>query len=96
MQSCCSPMAANHILGLDDGKKRFLDAMAAITKAFSLCSTLDAAAPLRKEIAFFSAIKAAIIKHTTVDKKRTEEEKNSVLNLGGKLCRCFLEKSNMC
>ena len=73
------PMAANHILGLDDGKKRFLDAMAAITKAFSLCSTLDEAAPLRKEIAFFSAIKAAIIKHTTVDKKRTEEEKNSVL-----------------
>ena len=73
------PMAANHILGLDDGKKRFLDAMAAITRAFSLCSTLDEAAPLRKEIAFFSAIKAAIIKHTTVDKKRTEEEKNSVL-----------------
>ncbi len=73
------PMAANHILGLDDGKKRFLDAMAAITKAFSLCSTLDEAAPLKKEIAFFAAIKAAIIKHTTVDKKRTEEEKNSVL-----------------
>ncbi|BCL62307.1 DEAD/DEAH box helicase [Desulfomarina profundi] len=73
------PMAANHILGIDDGKKRFLDAMAAITKAFSLCSTLDEAGPLRKEIAFFSAIKAAIIKHTTVDKKRTEEEKNSVL-----------------
>ena len=73
------PRAANHILGLEDGKKRFLDAMAAITKAFSLCSTLDEAGPLRKEIAFFSAIKAAIIKHTTVDKKRTEEEKNSVL-----------------
>ncbi|WP_289021907.1 type I restriction endonuclease subunit R [Desulfobacter postgatei] len=73
------PMAANHLLGLEEGKKRFLDAIAAITKAFSLCSTLDAAAPLRKEIAFFSAIKAAIIKHTTVDRKRTEEEKNSVL-----------------
>lgn len=73
------PMAANHIVGLDEGKRRFLDAMAAITKAFSLCSTLDEAAPLRKEIAFFSAIKAAIIKHTTVDKKRTEEERNSVL-----------------
>jgi type I restriction enzyme R subunit len=73
------PMVANHILGLDDGKKRFLDAMAAIIKAFSLCSTLDEAAPLRKEIAFFSAIKAAIIKHTSVDKKRTEEVKNSIL-----------------
>ncbi len=73
------PMAANHILGLDDGKRRFLDTMAAITKAFSLCSTLSEAAPLKKEIAFFSAIKAAIIKHTTVDKKRTEEAKNSIL-----------------
>ena len=53
------PIAANHILGLDDGKKRFLDSMVAITKAFSLCSTLDEAVPLRKEIAFFSAIKAS-------------------------------------
>lgn len=73
------PMAANHILGLEDGKKRFLDAVTAITRAFSLCSTLDEAAQYNKEIAFFSAIKAAIIKHTTIDKKRAEEEKNSAL-----------------
>ncbi len=71
--------AANHVLGLEDGKKRFLDNVLAITKAFSLCGTLDEAKSLRKEIAFFSAIKAAIIKSTTVDKKRTEEEKNSAL-----------------
>jgi len=71
--------AANHILGLEDGKKRFLDNVLAITKAFSLCGTLDEARVLRKEIAFFSAIKAAIVKSTTVDRKRTEEEKNSAL-----------------
>ena len=71
--------AANHVLGLEDGKKRFLDNVLAITKAFSLCGTLDEAKSLRVEIAFFSAIKAAIIKSTTVDKKRTEEEKNSAL-----------------
>lgn len=71
--------AANHILGLKDGKQRFLDTMLAIGKAFSLCGTLDEAAALRKEIAFFSAIKAAITKFTTVDKKRSAEEKNSVL-----------------
>lgn len=71
--------AANHILGLDDGKKRFLDSVLAISKAFSLCGTLDEAQGLRKEIAFFSAIKAAIVKSTTIDKKRTEEEKNSAL-----------------
>jgi type I restriction enzyme R subunit len=70
---------ANHILGLKDGKTRFLDTILAMTKAFSLCGTLDEAAPLRKEIAFFSAIKAAITKFTTVDKKRSDAEKNSAL-----------------
>ena len=71
--------AANHVLGLSDGKKRFLDVMANITKAYSLCSTLDEAAEVRKEIAFFTAIRTAIVKYTTVDRKRTEEEKNSAL-----------------
>jgi type I restriction enzyme, R subunit len=70
---------ANHLLGLKDGKSRFLDAMAAIAKAYSLCGTLDEAAALRKEIAFFSAIKAAITKFTTVDKKRSTAEKDSAL-----------------
>ncbi len=71
--------AANHILGLDEGKKRFLDAVLAMTKAFALCGTLDEAGEYKKEIAFFSAIKAAISKYTTVDRKRSEEEKHSAL-----------------
>lgn len=71
--------AANHLLGLKDGKTRFLDVMTAVSKAFSLCGTLDEAVELRREIAFFSAIKAAINKFTTVDKKRTTEDKNSAL-----------------
>lgn len=70
---------ANHLLGLKDGKQRFLDVMAAVSKAFSLCGTLDEAVALRKEIAFFAAVKAAITKFTTVDKKRTAEDKNSAL-----------------
>lgn len=70
---------ANHLLGLKDGKQRFLDTMVAVAKAYSLCGTLDEATALRKEIAFFSAIKAAITKFTTVDKKRSNEEKNSAL-----------------
>lgn len=70
---------ANHLLSLKEGKQRFLDTMVAIAKAFSLCGTLDEAAVLRKEIAFFSAIKAAITKFTTVDKRRSTEEKNSAL-----------------
>lgn len=71
--------AANYILGLPDGKKRFLDLVLAATKAFSLCSTLDEAKAFHKEIAFYAAIKAAIVKHTSVNKKLTQDEKNSVL-----------------
>lgn len=71
--------AANYILGLADGKKRFLDAVLAMTKAFSLCATLDAAKALRKEVAFLTAIKTAITKNTSVDRKLTQEEKNTAL-----------------
>ncbi|MGL6159746.1 type I restriction endonuclease subunit R [Microbulbifer sp.] len=71
--------AANHILGLKDGKQRFLDAVLQVSKAFSLCGTLDSAAALRTEIAFFSAIKAAIVKFTSVDRKRTDADRHSAL-----------------
>jgi len=79
------PGAMNHILSLQgssgelDGKKRFLDVMTALSSAYTLCSTLDEVEPLKKEIAFLSAVKAAISKFTTVDKRRTDEEKNSAL-----------------
>ncbi|MBU1222146.1 type I restriction endonuclease subunit R [Myxococcota bacterium] len=71
--------AANYILGLNDGKKRFLDLVLAASKAFSLCSTLDEASGLKKEIAFYSAVKAAIVKYTSVNKKLTRDERDSVL-----------------
>lgn len=79
------PGAMNHLLSLQgangelDGKKRFLDVMAAIAKAYTLSSTMDEAAQFKKEIAFLSAVKAAITKFTTIDKRRTDEEKHSAL-----------------
>ena len=80
------PRVMNHILSLPnpgngelDGKKRFLDVMANIRSAFTLCGTLDEAKAYSKEIAFFAAVKNAITKFTTIDKRRTDEEKNSAL-----------------
>ncbi|MEW8693425.1 MAG: type I restriction endonuclease subunit R, partial [Candidatus Thiodiazotropha endolucinida] len=73
------PGAMNHILAHEKGKKRFLDHMAVVRAAYTLCGTLDEVEPLRKEIAFFSAVKAAISKFTTIDKKCSEEEKHSAL-----------------
>jgi type I restriction enzyme R subunit len=71
--------AANFVLGLEEGKKRWADAVLAITKAFSLCGTLDEAIVLREEIAFFQAIKAVIAKATESDKKLSEDRQNAVL-----------------
>jgi type I restriction enzyme R subunit len=71
--------AANHVLAQDEGKKRWADTVLAITKAFSLCGTLDEAIALREEIAFFQAVKAVIAKATEPDKKLSEERRNAVL-----------------
>lgn len=53
--------------------------MAALGKAYSLCNTMDETRGYKNEIAFYSAIKAAFMKHSTVDKKRTDEERNTAL-----------------
>ncbi|MCK5683331.1 type I restriction endonuclease subunit R, partial [bacterium] len=71
--------AANHILGLNDGQKRYFDIILAMSKAHSLCSTLDEAKDYREEIAFFQAIKSVIIKATRSEKKLSENQKNSAL-----------------
>ncbi|MGO1328132.1 MAG: type I restriction endonuclease subunit R [Idiomarina loihiensis] len=70
---------ANYVLSLEDGKKRFLNTVLAMNKAFSLCSTLDQAQNYQKEVAFLTSVKTAITKVTSVDKKLTQEEKNSAL-----------------
>lgn len=56
------PVAANHVLGLADGKRRFADCVLAISQAFALCCTLDQAVEYRDEIAFFQAIRAVLMK----------------------------------
>ena len=73
------PEVANQVLGQDDGKKRFADAVLAATKAFALCCTLDEALEHRDELAFLQAVKAALTKHTTQDKRLTDEQKEHAL-----------------
>ncbi|TMU81374.1 type I restriction endonuclease subunit R [Pseudomonas fluorescens] len=67
--------AANHVLSLKDGKKRFADAALAMSKAFSLCCTLDNAKAVREEVAFLQAIKVILIKRDVSLKKKTDEER---------------------
>lgn len=77
--------AANHILSLRpppgqkdaklDGKKRFADAALALSKAFSLCCTLEEAKALRDEVAFMQAVKVILTKRDISAQKKTDEQR---------------------
>nr|AEY78066.1 Type I restriction-modification system, restriction subunit R [Aliivibrio fischeri] len=81
------PAAVNHLTGLvggdekRDGKRRYLDAMAMLTKAYSLCNALDEIESYKTEIAFYFAVKAAYVKLFNVDKKRSMAERSSVFKV---------------
>ncbi|PSF31078.1 DEAD/DEAH box helicase [Aphanothece hegewaldii CCALA 016] len=61
------PAALNHILGLENGKERYIQAVTELSQAFALVSSTDEAIALRDEVGFFQGIKAAMVKHTTTN-----------------------------
>ncbi len=67
--------AANHVLGQKDGKKRFADNALAMSKAFTLCCTLDEAKAVREEVAFLQAVKVILTKRDLSQKKKTDEQR---------------------
>ena len=72
--------AANHVLGLKseaqrDGKKRFADTALAMSKAFTLCCTLDEAKAVREEVAFMQAVKVILTKKDITQQKKTDEQR---------------------
>lgn len=64
---------ADHILGLEDGKKRYLRSCASLAKAFSLASTSDYARGIADEVAFFKGVRATIIKVSPSEGQTLEE-----------------------
>lgn len=67
------PAALNHILGLEEGKQGYIKAVSELSKAFALVSSTDEAIAIRDEVGFFQAIKAAMVKYTTVNGKSPED-----------------------
>lgn len=67
--------AANHVLGIKDGKKRFADVALAMSKAFTLCCTLDEAKEVREEVAFLQAVKVILTKKDITAQKKTDEQR---------------------
>jgi type I restriction enzyme R subunit len=65
--------AKEFILGLDDGKRRFVDAVSALGKAFSLAVPAADALAIRDEVGFFQTVRASIMK-TSIDGTKSDEE----------------------
>jgi type I restriction enzyme, R subunit len=54
--------AEEHILGLEKGKKRYMDEVTALSRAFAIALPHDQAMDAKDEIAFFQAVKARLAK----------------------------------
>jgi len=54
--------AQEHILCLEDGKKRYLREVVAMSKAFSIAMPNEDAQALKSKVGFFQAVKAAMVK----------------------------------
>ena len=57
-----------HILSLENGKNRFLEIIAALSKAFALAVPNEESMKIRDDVGFFQAVRASIIKNTSSDK----------------------------
>ncbi|MCB1172432.1 MAG: type I restriction endonuclease subunit R [Leptospiraceae bacterium] len=54
--------AEDHILGLEDGKQRYINEVTALSKALAIALPHDQAMDAKEEIAFFQAVKARLVK----------------------------------
>jgi len=54
--------AEEHILGLQDGKERFIREVGLLSQSLSLCISKDEVQPCMAEVAFFQAVKARLVK----------------------------------
>ncbi len=66
--------AADFILSLDDGKKRYLDAVTALSRAFALSVPHDEAIRIRDDVGFFQAVKARIVKFQAEGEEHRSDE----------------------
>ncbi|MDX9784987.1 MAG: type I restriction endonuclease subunit R [Spirochaetia bacterium] len=71
--------AEEHILGLENGKKRLIDEVTALSQAFSLAIPHERALDVKDEIAFFQAIKARLVKFESGGKGRSDDEMETTI-----------------
>jgi len=71
--------AMEFVLGLDDGKKRYVQAVSAVSKAFALAVPHERAMAIRDEVGLFQEIRAALVKATMSESERAPDELESAI-----------------
>ncbi len=71
--------AQDHILGLEDGKKRYVDEVTALSQAFAIAVPHEQAMDVKDEISFFQAVKAKLVKFDSTGSGKSDEEMETTI-----------------
>ena len=78
------PAAQEHILEQEDGKRRWIQVITELSRAFALCAASDEATAIRDDVSFFQAVQSALGKQTGSSRKTPEEIDAAVRQLVSK------------
>ena len=67
------PAAQEHVLAQKDGKKRWVQVVTELSRAFALCAASDEATDIRDDVSFFQTIQAALNKQSSHNSKTPEQ-----------------------
>ncbi len=67
------PAGQEHILEQEDGKKRWIQAITELSRAFALCAASDEATAIRDDVSFFQTLQAALNKQQSTSRKTPEQ-----------------------
>ena len=71
--------AEEHILGLEEGKKRYINKVTELSKAFAIAIPHDEAMDVKEEVSFFQAVKARLAKFDMTGAGRTDEDIETII-----------------
>ena len=72
------PAGQEHILDQENGKKRWVQVVTELSRAFALCAASDEATAIRDDVSFFQALQAALNKQSN-NNGRTPEQINAAV-----------------
>jgi len=71
--------AEEHILGLEDGRKRYINEVTALSHAFAIAIPHEQAIDAKDEVSFFQAVKARLSKFDSPGPGRTDEDVETII-----------------